>query len=61
MAITREELVGELLRRVSVSRERREETVEKMVLTGGVHLAVREREEEEYRFGRGGRWAAGCF
>jgi hypothetical protein len=35
--------------------------VEKMVLTGGVHLAVREREEEEYRFGRGGRWAAGCF
>jgi hypothetical protein len=32
---------GVLLRRVSVSRERREETVEVMMLTGGARLAAR--------------------
>jgi hypothetical protein len=50
MAITREKLVGALLRRAPFP-ERREEKVEVMMLTGGAHLAAREREGEGYRFG----------
>jgi hypothetical protein len=45
MAITREELVGAFTpASFRFQRERREETVEVMVLTGGSHLSARGRE-----------------
>jgi hypothetical protein len=41
--------------------ERREETVEVMVLTGGSHLSARGSERAGYRFGCGRCWAAGLI
>jgi hypothetical protein len=49
---------GELLRRVSVSREGREETAEGMMLTGGSHQSARGRERGGTASGLA-RWAAG--
>jgi hypothetical protein len=61
MAITREELVGGITpASFRFQRERREETVEVMMLTGGVHSSARE--ERSRGTGSGfARWAAGCF
>jgi hypothetical protein len=52
MSITREELVGAFTpASFRFQRERREETVEVMMLTGGSHLSARGRERGGYRFG----------
>jgi hypothetical protein len=52
MSITREELVGGITpASFRFQRERREETVEVMMLTGGSHLSARGRERAGYRFG----------
>jgi hypothetical protein len=61
MSITREELVGALLRRVSVSRERREETVEVMMLTCGSHQSARGERGLGTVSGAGRCWAMGFF
>jgi hypothetical protein len=54
MSITREELVGGITpASFRFQRERREETVEVMMLTGGSHLSARGRERAGYRFGCG--------
>jgi hypothetical protein len=61
MAITREELVGGITpASFRFQRERREETVEVMMLTGGSHLSARERERGGTVSGADGAglWAA---